>query len=70
MTKSWAPEVFLEGKWSRNALRFATEKEAADNAFALLMRWFVPTDSRAAPADEEPNYTWIDGKLGPIGEAV
>ena len=60
---SWKPEVFLEGKWSANGLVFATEKEAADNAAALLMRWFVPTDSRAVESTEPVNYQWVDGAL-------
>jgi hypothetical protein len=63
MPKSWKPEVFVEGKWSANSLRFATEKEAADNARDLLMRWFVPTDSRAAPSDDPVNYDYTTGVL-------
>lgn len=53
---SWAPEVLVEGKWSGNALRFATEEEAAHWANALLLRWFVPTDSRAVPSTDPVNY--------------
>ncbi len=63
---SWKPEVFLEGKWSQNALVFATEKEAADNARDLLMRWFVPTDSRAVESTDPVNYKYVDGQLVPV----
>ena len=60
---SWKPEVLVDGKWCANGLVFATEKEAADNAAALLMRWFVPTDSRAVESTEPVNYQWVDGAL-------
>jgi hypothetical protein len=66
--KSWKPEVFIpsENKWHGNALRFATEKEAADNARDLLSRWFVPTDSRATPSEDPVNYRYVNGKLEEI----
>lgn len=60
---SWAPEVFVEGKWSRNALRFATKKEAEENAYDLLCRWTLVSDSRATEAGEPVNYRWVDGRL-------
>lgn len=63
---SYAPEVFVEGKWSRNGLRFATLAEAEDNARNLMMRWFLVQDSRATEASEPVNYKWIDGKLESI----
>jgi hypothetical protein len=63
MPTSWAPEVFVEGQWSRNGLRFATKAEADANALALMMRWTAVDDSRAAEADEPVNYCWHDGKL-------
>lgn len=63
---SWKPEVFLEGKWSCNGLVFATEKEAADNARDLLMRWFVPTDSRAVESTDPVNYRYVDRQLVPV----
>lgn len=52
---SWRPEVLVSGEWCANALRFRTESEASESARALLMRWFVPTDSRAAMSPDEPN---------------
>lgn len=60
---NWKPEVFVEGKWSQNALVFATREEAEQNARDLLMRWFVPTDSRAAESDEPVNYRYVNGQL-------
>jgi hypothetical protein len=53
---SWNPEVFAEGHWTGNGLRFATEAEAARWGRMLLLRWYVPTDSRAAACDEEPTH--------------
>jgi len=61
--RSYQPEVLVEGKWSTNALRFATETEAAEWAKALLYRWFVPTDSRAALSADEVNTRLVDGQL-------
>lgn len=65
MSKSWKPEVQTDstGAWYGNALRFATEKEAFDNAKALAGRWFLVTAYRAAPSDDPVNYAWIDGRL-------
>lgn len=61
---SWAPEVYLEGKWSGNAVRFATVEEAELWGKDLLMRWFVPTDSRAVPSDDPVNYQRLkDGSI-------
>ena len=60
--KSWAPEVFLEGKWSGNGLRFATKEEAEKWGADLLMRWFVPTDSRAVESDDPVNYRLVEGQ--------
>jgi hypothetical protein len=66
MPNSWKPEMLVDGKWCDNTLRFPTEQEAGENALALLMRWTVPTDSRAVESDDLPNYNWIDGRLEPI----
>ena len=53
---SWKPEVCVDGKWAGNALRFETKEEAEASGRELLMRWFVPTDSRATECDEPVNY--------------
>lgn len=66
---SWKPEVFAEGEWCGNALRFATFDEADRWARDLLYRWFVPTDSRAVESDDPVNYKMIDFVTGEI-EAV
>ncbi len=66
MPNSYAPEVFVENKWSRNALRFATRAEAEANARDLFMRWTMCSDSRATEAEEAPNYTYTDGQLDAI----
>jgi len=60
---SWKPEVFVENKWYRNSLVFATETEAADNARALMWRWFLVQDSRAIEVDDPVNYRWINNEL-------
>lgn len=60
MTRSWKPEVFVEGKWAGNGLRFATKDEAERSGRELLSRWFVPTDSRATESSDYPNYRLTD----------
>jgi hypothetical protein len=60
---SYQPEVKVEGEWASNALRFATETEAAESARDLLYRWFVPTDSRAAPSPDPVNASYVGGSL-------
>jgi hypothetical protein len=60
---SWKPEVFAEGAWTGNGLAFATKEEAERWGADLLMRWFVPTDSRAVESTDPVNYKIVDGKL-------
>jgi hypothetical protein len=60
---SWKPEVFAEGEWTGNGLRFATKEESDKWGFDLLMRWFVPTDSRSVESTDPVNYKIVDGKL-------
>ena len=67
---SWAPEVLVEGKWSRNAIRFATQREAAADASGLMWRWTAVRDSRAAPADEAVNSVFADGRSTMIEGAL
>jgi hypothetical protein len=55
---SWKPEVYVQGAWSKNGLRFATEKEAVANAHNLMMRWTLVEDYRAVEASEPVNYRW------------
>lgn len=54
--KSWKPEVFVDGKWASNALRFATKAEAEASVNELLSRWFVPSDGRATESEDPVNY--------------
>lgn len=69
--RSYRPMVYLpaERKWSGNGLRFATREEAETQAADLLCRWTVPSDSRADPSDDAPNYRYVDGKLEALAPA-
>jgi hypothetical protein len=60
---NWKPEVLVDGKWCANALVFATQEEAEQNARDLLMRWFVPTDSRAVESTDPVNYSYANRQL-------
>ena len=67
MNRSWAPEVFVEGQWAGNGVRFATKEEAEAWGRDRLMRWFVPTDSRAVESSDYPNYRWEgDGTIAAL----
>ena len=61
--RSWAPEVLCSGTWTPNGVRFATEAEAEQWGRDLLMRWFVPTDSRAVQSTDVVNYAYTDDGL-------
>ena len=65
---SFKPEVIADssGKWSGNALRFATREEAEANVQDLMMRWFAVRDTRVVECDDPANYSYIDHKLLPI----
>lgn len=54
--KSYKPEVLVEGKWSSNALRFATKEEAEASVRELMSRWWVPDDGRATESSDPVNY--------------
>ena len=54
--KSWKPEVLVDGTWTSNSLRFATEAEADASVRELLNRWFVPKDGRAVRSTDPVNY--------------
>lgn len=66
--KSFAPEVIAEanGKWSGNALRFATEAEAAMWAYDLSNRWFAVRDTRVVESDDPVNYQIVDGVMSAV----
>lgn len=65
---SWKPEVIADstGEWCGNALRFATEREALDNAHDLSMRWFAVRDYRATESEDPVNYSYTTGSLVPV----
>jgi hypothetical protein len=63
---SWKPEVITEhgGKWTGNALRFATKKEAVWYAKDLFSRWTACREWRVVESDESANYIInADGRL-------
>jgi hypothetical protein len=68
---SWKPEVIADssGEWCGNALRFATEAEALDNAKDLMNRWFLVRKIRATESTDPVNYRWVDGKLEEVSHA-
>ena len=51
---SFKPEVIADssGKWSSNALRFATEEEAKIYVDNLMMRWTAVRDTRVVEVSE------------------
>lgn len=52
-------EVLVAGAWSSNGIVWPDKESAEKAGKDLLSRWFVPTDSRAVPTDEEPDRpTW------------
>jgi hypothetical protein len=62
---SYAPEVIADssGKWSGNALRFATPEEATAWVDDLALRWTLVRDTRVVESDDAVNYAIVDGKL-------
>ena len=60
---AWKPEVFVQGKWSRNGLVFATEQEAKRSADDLMGRWTMVDDTRAVEVDEPVNYRIVDNRV-------
>ena len=56
--------------FSGNALRFATEQEAEEQARELMTRWFVPIGYRVDPSEDRVNYRWDPGlrKIVAVGE--
>lgn len=69
---SWKPEVFVQGKWYRNGLTFATRDEADRNARDLCMRWTLCEGSRAVEVDDRDfpvNYRYEGGRSIPLEAA-
>jgi hypothetical protein len=59
---SYKPEMFVQGEWCSNQLRFATEEEAKSSAKALFMRWTLPEKWRVSESDDPVNYKWENGR--------
>ena len=53
---SFKPEVIADssGKWSGNAVRFATRGEAEANVHDLMMRWFAVRDTCQSARKKDP----------------
>jgi hypothetical protein len=66
--KSWAPQVKTgnDPTFYSNALRFATEQEARENAHELMGRWMAVVDYRAVESEDPVTHRWVDGKLEEI----
>lgn len=57
---SWSPEVVADssGKWSGNALRFASESEARAYVKDLEWRWTSVRDTRVVESDDPVSHRW------------
>ena len=63
---SFKPQVRTgnDPKFYSNALAFATQSEAEDNARDLMCRWFAVVDCRAVESTDPVTHQWTaDGKL-------
>ena len=62
---SFKAEVIADssGKWAGNALRFATEEEAAIYVADLARRWTLVTDTRVVESDDPVTDEIVDGVL-------
>lgn len=63
--RSFAPEVIADssGEWVGNALRFATEAEAASYVSNLSGRWMAVRETRVVPSPDPVNYVYANGRL-------
>lgn len=61
---SWAYRVFEKNDsvGAVNAMRFATEEEAASYGSDLLFRWMAPSHGEPEETDDPVNYRWVPGK--------
>lgn len=62
---SWKPEVIADssGKWTGNALCFATKAEAKRYVADLAMRWTLVIDTRVVESDEPVNCSIVNDRL-------
>lgn len=72
MNKSFKGEVIADssGKWSGNALRFATEEEAGKYIRNLGLRWTLVEETRVVPSEDEVTHFWDGFFARPISEKV
>ena len=65
---SWKIEVITDstGKWTSNAVRFATRAEAHLYVLDLGLRWTAVREARLVESEDPINYAWVDGRLVPI----
>ena len=65
---SWLPEVIADssGKWSGNALRFASESEARAYVKDLEWRWTSVRDTRVVESGDPVSHRWHDNRLEPV----
>lgn len=65
MPTSYKPEVIADsgGKWSSNALRFATKEEAEDYVFDLSMRWTSVRKTRVIESDDPVTAAIVNDKV-------
>lgn len=68
---SYRPEVIADsgGKWTSNAVRFATKEEADAYVLDLGLRWTSVRRTRVVECDRPVNYRWVDGRLSFIKKA-
>lgn len=66
----WVAEMFVEGKWSRNAIVLPSKKQAEAYARDLFSRWTMPTDKRVKRVAQAPNYEWTSEGLKALEEGV
>lgn len=62
---AWKSEVIADssGKWTGNALRFATKAEAEQYVADLSMRWMAVRETRVVECEDAVNYAIVENKL-------
>lgn len=62
---SYRPEVIADssGEWTGNALRFATQGEAAHYVADLAWRWTAVRKTRVVESDDPVTARIVDNKL-------
>jgi len=68
MATSWAPEVFVQGQWSRNHVRLPTKDQARGYALNLMLRWTLVEEIRVVESDDPVNHLWENDGLTEVNE--